>query len=44
MLRGLLLQGPQVVCGKWEQELNALVYKLDGLMNEEIRIVEEEHL
>lgn len=35
-------QGPQVA--EWEQELNALVYKLYRLTNEEICIVEEEHL
>jgi len=31
-------QGPQVT--KWEQELNALVYKLYGLTDKEIRIIE----
>jgi hypothetical protein len=30
--------GPQVA--EWEQELNALVYELYGLMEEEITIVE----
>jgi len=32
-------QGPQVV--EWEQELNALIYELYDLTDEEIRIVEE---
>ena len=38
-LRGLLPQDPQVV--EWEQKLNALVYELYRLTNEEIRIIEE---
>jgi hypothetical protein len=37
-LLGAKGQGPQVA--KWEQELNALVYKLYGLTKEEIKIVE----
>jgi len=38
-LRGLLPQGPQVT--EWEQELNALVYELYKLTDEEAKIVEE---
>ena len=37
-LRGLLPLGPQVT--EWERELNALVYELYGLTEDEIRIIE----
>ena len=37
-LRGLLPLGPQVT--EWERELNALVYELYGLTEDEIRLIE----